>query len=306
MTPEVPGGRPHPGVGSPAHDGLDGVVALDLARDVVVVEGADAAGFLHGQLSQRAETMPVGDSAPTFLLSPQGKVEALARLSRPAPERFVIDVAGGHGETVRASLARFQLRSALTITTPQWVAIGLRGAGADAVDVTGAELDLPVQWPGGGRDLLGPDVTVSSEVPAADVGAAEAARIAFGLPVMGVDIAEGDIPHETGLVDVAVDFTKGCYRGQELVERVHSRGAARRSLARLTSETALDPGTPLVDAGGREVGEVTSAALAPAGGGGVALAQLRREVSDGTRLSTGAGTEVIVVDRVDGSALPTG
>ena len=60
----------------------------------------------------------------------------------------------------------------------------------------------------------------------------EAARVADGWPAMGVEIEPGEtIPAETGVVAVAVDFRKGCYPGQELVERMDSRGAtAPRSL----------------------------------------------------------------------------
>lgn len=94
-----------------------------------------------------------------------------------------------------------------------------------------------------------------------DHEADEVARIEAGWPKMGVEIVPGEtIPGGTGLIAIAVDFTKGCYPGQELVERMDSRSAAApRSLRRLTVADGTGPGAPVVD-GDKEVGLVTSVA----------------------------------------------
>ena len=63
------------------------------------------------------------------------------------------------------------------------------------------------------------------EVDACDAGTFDAMRVAAGWPLAGVDFAQGCIPAETGLIGVAVSFSKGCYPGQELVERMDSRKA---------------------------------------------------------------------------------
>jgi tRNA-modifying protein YgfZ len=88
----------------------------------------------------------------------------------------------------------------------------------------------------------------------------EATRIERGWPKMGAEIAPGEtIPAETGLARVAVNFTKGCYPGQELVERMDSRGAtAPRSLRRLRVDEGAAPGDPVVDDSGAQVGVLTS------------------------------------------------
>jgi folate-binding protein YgfZ len=88
----------------------------------------------------------------------------------------------------------------------------------------------------------------------------EAARIAAGWPRMGREIEPGEtIPAATGVEAVAVSFTKGCYPGQELVERMNSRGAgAPRSLRVLDAAPGASPGDPVVDETGAEVGTVTS------------------------------------------------
>lgn len=84
-------------------------------------------------------------------------------------------------------------------------------------------------------------------------------RIQLGWPRLGAELVPGEsIPAGTGLTGIAVNFTKGCYPGQELVERMDSRGAeAPRSLRRLSVEDGTQPGDPVLE-DGVEVGTVTS------------------------------------------------
>mgnify|MGYP001827725174 CR=1 FL=1 len=91
--------------------------------------------------------------------------------------------------------------------------------------------------------------------------ASEADRIEFGWPRLGSEIVPGEtIPAGTGLTGLAVSFTKGCYPGQELVERMDSRAAdAPRSLRRLTAPAGAVAGDAVHD-GGDEVGVLTSVA----------------------------------------------
>jgi folate-binding protein YgfZ len=113
-------------------------------------------------------------------------------------------------------------------------------------------------------------------------------RISRGIPQFGVDIRERDLPQETGQTR-ALNFTKGCYLGQEIVERIRSRGAVHRQFSAFVVEGTLpEPGAKIV-ADDKEVGEITSRAILPLPGGDrpVALGYLRRE-SAGKDL--GAGT----------------
>jgi hypothetical protein len=89
----------------------------------------------------------------------------------------------------------------------------------------------------------------------------EAGRVALGWPRMGAEITPGEtIPAGTGVTSLAVSFTKGCYPGQELVERMDSRSAdAPRSLRRLVVDHGAVPGDPVID-DGDEVGVITSVA----------------------------------------------
>jgi folate-binding protein YgfZ len=115
----------------------------------------------------------------------------------------------------------------------------------------------------------------------------EASRIEAGWPAMGAEITASTIPGETGLTDVAVSFTKGCYTGQELVERIDSRGGnVARHLLRVRGAGVEAPGQA-VGAAGREVGTLTSA------GNGVGLAYLRRGVEKGDKVEVGGLPAVV-------------
>ena len=86
-------------------------------------------------------------------------------------------------------------------------------------------------------------------------------RLAQGVPWFGYDFGEKQIPHEAGLQDSHISYTKGCYTGQEIVERVRSRGQVNRQRTGLifSGDTVPASGTAL-SLGGKEVGYVTRAA----------------------------------------------
>lgn len=222
-------------------------------RDVVQVSGADAATYLHGQASQDLRPLAVGDSTWTFLLQPTGRIDVLARVWRTAEDRYVLDTDAGFGDVLVARLERFRIRVAVTIEPLAWRGLAVRGDGAAQV------ADGRPSW-GGGVDLLGPDPQPPAGVVRGDTEHLLAARVAAVWPAMGTEIVPGEtIPAETGIVDVAMSFTKGCYPGQELVERMDSRRARPpRTLQRVTvAEGAVVAGDPLV-VDGVQVGTITS------------------------------------------------
>ncbi len=243
----------------------DRVFVAPYPRDVVHVVGPDAATFLQSQLSQDIRPLAVGDSSWSFLLQPGGKIDVLLRVWRDGDESFVLDTDAGFGEAMVARLNRFKIRVKAEITNLTWQCIALRGDGAS--EVAGL-----TSW-GGGVDLL---AETPSRPAAATEGSAKellAARIAASWPALGSEMVPGEtIPGETGVVGAAVNFTKGCYPGQELVERMDSRGATPpKSLQRVT----VAEGTAVGDAytvDGATVGVVTSVC------GTDALAMVKRGV----------------------------
>lgn len=115
-------------------------------------------------------------------------------------------------------------------------------------------------------------------------------RISRGIPQFGLDIRDRDLPQETGQTR-ALNFTKGCYLGQEIVERIRSRGAVHRQFTAFVVEGTLpEPGTKVL-ADEKEVGEITSSAVLPLLGGDrpLALGYLRREAT-GKELRAGTAT----------------
>ncbi len=125
--------------------------------------------------------------------------------------------------------------------------------------------------------------------------ALETLRIEAGIPEYGSELAEDTLPLEAGLLN-ALSFTKGCYIGQEIVERARSRGRVNWKLAGLFVETpeAPAPGEKILKEG-NAVGEITSSCVSPSLAKTLAMAYLRREMAEpGTRLAlaSGAGAEV--------------
>src|SRR5208282_1443454 len=117
-------------------------------------------------------------------------------------------------------------------------------------------------------------------------GAARVVRLENFQPRYGEDIFPTTLSQETQQTH-AVNFTKGCYIGQEIVERVRSRGLVHRLLAGLEIDSTEPPehDTHLLH-GEEEVGKITSSAFSPALGKVVALAYIRRELAEpGTALS---------------------
>ena len=121
-------------------------------------------------------------------------------------------------------------------------------------------------------------------------------RVEAGFPQFGVDMDDGTIPVEAGLVDVAFDHDKGCYTGQEVIVRIRHRGRVNWHLRALRfGDVAARPGDQLFEAGGTKVrGRVTSVADSPRFGQVIGLGYVRREVEPPAtlRLGSGEGAEV--------------
>lgn len=255
----------------------DSSVAVVVERDVVTVEGPDAAPYLQGQLSQDVDGLAVGGSAWTFVLQPQGKVDAWFRLTRMGDEAFRADIEAGHGEALLARLQRFLLRTKADLALSTEPMVAVRGTATVPGSVVPA---LDPAWPGvAGVDLLG-TAQVPDGIATASTDVLERLRIEAGVPAMGTELTDRTIPAEAGVVERSVSFTKGCFTGQELVARIDSRGGnVPRHLRRLEAEGpgALPVGGEVVVAG-QVVGEVTSSVPAENGRPAVALAYVRRAV----------------------------
>jgi folate-binding protein YgfZ len=253
------------------------VISIFERRDGLVVSGADAGKYLHSQLSNEIASLGRGESTYAFALDPNGKVVALCRVLRVDEHEFLIDVDRGAGEALLARLLRFRIRVDVTIETRELGVWCVRG---DVSEVSGAgsptsgAIRASAWWSDGTAiDFIEPlDNDVSSR-PEDAAGELEKLRVRARWPRHGAEIVTGEtLPAATGVVPIAVSFTKGCYPGQELVERMDSRGATAPFVLRDIDVSGYAPGDPyIVD--GVEVGRVTSVA------GGRALAYVRRDLA---------------------------
>lgn len=271
--------------------------AAPIQRDVVRVHGPEAIDFLHGQLSQDVAALEPGDSAPSLLLQPSGKVDAWLRATRTGDDEVLLDVDAGFGDAVSARLRRFRLRTKVELDGERWSGLAVRGPGAHDLPTPTGAVAVPARWPGvGGVDWLSGGELAVAGVALADVAALEALRVECGVPAMGAELTDETIPAEAGqwLVDASVSFTKGCYTGQELVARIDSRGG---NVPRPVRGLLIEGGDPApggnVEADGKVVGQVTSIAHSPVLGV-IALAVLARAVAPGTE---------VVVQGTDGGRL---
>lgn len=263
------------------------VAVVDGGHELVWVEGPGTVGFLQGILSQDLESMSTGDVARSFLLSPQGKLEALLWLAKDA-ERVAVVVDAGLGEHVAERLNYYRIRVKAEVRAeerPVWSLWGPRARAVADVTEHWADRDGSVRIPyptrGVDRVLVVGDLDVSG-LPLAGELAVTAVRVESGEPVMGRDVDEKTIPQETGLVPQAVSFTKGCYLGQELVARIDTRGHVNRSLRGLAvTRNVLPPEGAEVWAGERQVGVMTSVCESVFVGAPIGLSLMRREVEDG-------------------------
>jgi folate-binding protein YgfZ len=105
-------------------------------------------------------------------------------------------------------------------------------------------------------------------------------RLEQGIPWYSYDFGERQIPNEAGLLESHLSFTKGCYTGQEIVERVRSRGHVNRQRVTLKFDGANVPQSgEVLSAGGNEAGYVTRAGLHPNLGIAIGMGYVRRENS---------------------------
>ena len=243
----------------------------DLSHDVVLVEGDDAGVFLHSQLANDVSSIPVGDSVHSLLLEPTGHVHSLVRVVRHGDLRYTIDVAAGFGADVVQRLRRYVLRARLSMELVDWGVRAFRGddAGEVLADVPGTAIVAWGDASGQAGDVVAPTGTLPGNGEPVAPARVHEHDTDLRWPRFGIDLLAGDIPATSGILSVAVSFTKGCYPGQELVERMDSRGTSAPIVLRALPREGRVPGDAIfVD--GVEVGTVTSV------GRHVALARVAR------------------------------
>ena len=274
-------------------------------RGVVRVTGSDRLSWLHSLSTQDVEQLPQGAGTQTLVLSPQGHVEHHLTVTDDGTALWA-HVEPGTAPALLGFLTsmKFMLRVEPQDLTADYAVLSLLGPGVPAGPLTSGGVRVDTGY---GADLIVPRAELADVVTRlrsagavlAGTWASEALRIAAGRPRFGLDTDHRTIPHEVGWIETAVHLSKGCYRGQETVARVHNVGHPPRRLVLLHldgSEDKLPAHGDVVQLDGTDVGFTGSAArhyeLGP-----IALALVKRTTPVTATLQTAgiaAAQEVLV------------
>jgi len=263
-----------------------GRAVVELGLGIVTVSGPDRLSWLNSMTSQQLLGLAPGVSTETLVLDASGRVEHAARVVDDGETAWLLsEPADAAPLAAWLSSMRFMLRVEVADRSAELVTLGWF-AGADPLGDAAPVVLWTDPWaavtPGGwgyaaqeahpAADwtlriaVVTPDIAAqvgASDTPAAGLLALEALRIEAWRPTLS-DVDERTIPHELDWLRSAVHLTKGCYRGQETVAKVHNLGHPPRRLVMLHldgSDAVLPaPGTAvLLD--GTEVGRLTASAV---------------------------------------------
>jgi len=291
---------------------LSGCAVFDLhGRAKIALTGGDRMRWLNGMVTNNIRDLAVGHGVYAFLLNPQGHILA-DFYAYNRGESVVVDTDQTQVEKVLATFDHYIIMDDVEVANlgEKWSAIGVSGTKARAV-LQAVGLDVPalaplqfVEMPWRQASLtvvrndsravesfelwLAPaneaalrEALAKAGAHSAGAAALDLLRIASGMPRYGQDIRERDLPQETGQQQRALNFSKGCYVGQEIVERIRSRGNVHRVFTGFEIDGLVPALGTKVQAEGKDVGEITSAASLPLPSGErrVALGYIRREAA---------------------------
>lgn len=263
-------------------------------RTVLAVPGEDRLSWLDSLTSQALTGLPQGVSTELLVLDPQGHVEHAASVIDDGDAAWlIVDRADAEGLLAWLRKMRFRLRVDPRDAGEEYAVVGGTAAGLSVVNPADPA-GLPLVWtdpwpdvapgghayaviephPGAERDWAEAIVTRDEEQRIADAAsrgelalaglvAADALRVAAWRPRWAADVDERVLPHELDWLRTAVHLTKGCYRGQETVAKVHNLGHPPRRLVALQldgSASILPSHGATVRVGDDAVGSITSVA----------------------------------------------
>jgi folate-binding protein YgfZ len=285
---------------------------------IVELTGPDRARYLNAIVSNDIKTLGEGMGTLALLLNPQGHILAELEIYALQDKLLVLSHASVRKRTV-ATLDKFIIMDDVTLSdvTEQFGTIAVEGprAGTVVSEACGLALEgfsehaiAEVKMDGVACHLIrhshfgapGAEIIAPREslprlwtflhgsihaMRGAPIGmrALNTLRLEAGVPCFPDDFNDTVIPHEAALETSHISFSKGCYTGQEIVERVRSRGQVNRRRVRLKFSSS-EPPVPLTrlrtrDAEAKEVGIITSSAFSPATGTAIGMAYVRREHS---------------------------
>jgi folate-binding protein YgfZ len=258
-------------------------------RGMLVLTGEDRVRWLNGMVTNNTRDLDVNHGNYSLLLNAQGRIQGdLVAYNRG--DYVLVTTEAGQVEKMKAIFDKYIIMDDVEIAdvSEKLTAVGVAGPKSHEV-VLKAGFEIPqlalgevvdVQWSGVGATVargLGDrgesyeiwfssdnaalvwDALVGAGAKPVGFEALEWLRILNGVPRYGIDMTERYLPQETGQ-DRALHFTKGCYIGQEIVERIRSRALLHRGLAGFEIEgPAPAAGSPVMGPE-KQVGEITSSA----------------------------------------------
>jgi folate-binding protein YgfZ len=309
-------------------------------RARISLAGSDRVRWMNGMVTNNIRDLAAGRGVYAFLLNPQGRILGDMLVFNEG-ETLTVETDRSQVEKILATFDHYIIMDDVEVAniSENWTAVGVAGPKARAVlkavgiEVPGME---PLQTYAArcncdcdcvqctvvrGEDaqyesyeiwLAPKDVfatwraLVSAGATPVGSEALEIQRIVAGVPLYGVDIRERDLPQETEQMR-ALNFNKGCYVGQEIVERIRSRGNVHRKFTGFVLEGSAEIATDAkIVSGEKEVGEITSVALVrlPLGERKLALGYIRREVGvPGREVMIGGAKANVVQLPLEGVAL---
>jgi aminomethyltransferase len=314
-------------------------------RAWISLTGGDRVRWLNGMVTNNIRDLAVGRGVYAFLLNPQGRILGDMFVYNQG-EALVVETDRSQVEKIVATFDHYIIMDDVELihASEKQTAIGLAGPKARAI-LSKAGIEVPSLQP---LQMITPQCNCACECVECTVvhgedaqresyevwlapkdvyktwqallaaggtpvgsEALEMQRIVAGIPLYGVDIRERDLPQETEQMR-ALNFNKGCYVGQEIVERIRSRGNVHRKFTNFVVEgaAAIAAGDKIVfgkpGEGEKDVGEITSVAALRTRSGEqtVALGYIRREVGvTGREVTIGTVKATVVQLPVESVAL---
>jgi folate-binding protein YgfZ len=282
-------------------------------RAYVSFTGPDRVRYVNAILTNNVKELQPFQGNPSLLLNPQGRILAEIETHAEPDKLFCISHAKIR-ERLIETLDKFIIMDDVTLTddSQRYGTLALEGPATAKLilELTGTDLHSLAEFASAEgkidslpctitRKSFGPilavdiltarenleslwkilfEKTQSAGGGAAGYTALNALRLEQGVPWFGYDFGDRQIPHEAGLQDSHISYTKGCYTGQEIVERVRSRGQVNRRHVDLIFPGSKTPSAgEVLTADGKEVGFVTRASALPARPFAIGMGYLRKE-----------------------------
>jgi folate-binding protein YgfZ len=310
---------------------INGVALIDKSyRTYLSFTGPDRVRYLNAILTNNIKDLGLGHGIVSLLLNAQGHILAEVETYALPESLFCVSYT-----MIRARLVdwldKYIIMDDVTLTdeTERYATLALEGpqATSAARELTSTNLSSLQELQRAETAVASIPCTVSKRSPGGIAGyeflvekkrvtdlwqslseavknrgggpmgyaALSAQRLTQGIPWFGYDFGEKQIPHEAGLQESHISYTKGCYTGQEIVERVRSRGQVNRQRVDLVfSGTRVPAAGDALYADGKEVGYVTRAALPSFLSYPIGMGYVRRESAAlGSQLTWSSATATV-------------